>query len=104
MLSLIPKHAVTLYNLSCAESLLGNKSKAIIALKSAVEDGGYNNVEHLIKDEDLTNLHDMPQFQELVQSLQKDNSTEETNAMETDKPNDDMIDDWTQVNKSGMRM
>jgi len=97
MLSLVPKHAITLYNLSCAESLLGNKSKAVIALKSAVEEGGYNNVEHILKDEDLSNIRDMPQFQDLVQSLQKNSSTEE--AMETDKPKDDMIDDWTQLEK-----
>jgi len=72
MLLLVPKHAVTLYNLSCAESLLGNISQAIAALKSAIEDAGYSNLDHMEKDPDLNNIRDVPEFQQLVQVLKKD--------------------------------
>jgi len=91
MLAIIPKHAITLYNLSCAESLLGNKEEAIKTLKIAIEEGGYSNVDHMIKDEDLSNIREMPEFQQLVHSLQKNLKT-----MEIDKPID-IMDDWTKV-------
>jgi len=77
MLSLIPKHAITLYNLSCAESLLGNKKNAIDILKSAIQDGGYSNVEHMMSDPDLTNIRDEPEFKNLVASLQPQEKMEE---------------------------
>jgi len=85
MLTIVPKHAVTLYNLSCVESLLGHTKEAVKFLQSAIVDGGYNNVEHMMKDEDLANIRDTPEFQELVQSLQK-----------TEKA-DEIMRDWTQV-------
>jgi len=100
MLELIPKHAVTLYNLSCAEALLGNTSEALKNLRAAIFDGGYSNVEHMEKDEDLATIRDTPEFKELVNSLKKEEPViiEESQTMES-IASPDIMQDWTNVDE-----
>jgi len=69
MLTLIPKHAVTLYNLCCVESLLGNVREALATLKNAILEGGYSNYEHMEKDSDLDNIRNTPEYRQLLETL-----------------------------------
>jgi hypothetical protein len=117
MLQLVPKHAITLYNLSCAESLLGNVKEGLETLKSAIA-AGYSNFEHMMRDEDLTNVRATPEFKDLVDSLQpkeepkaeeqpKEQPKEEQpkEQPKEEKPKEvpavpnTIEDDWTQVEK-----
>ena len=56
------------YNLACAHALVGQKDKAIAQLERAVE-LGYDNAQHLLRDDDLENLREMPAFEALYQRL-----------------------------------
>lgn len=60
-----------LYNLACIYARLEMKDKAIEALQQAV-DTGYDNLVHARKDYDLHILHEMPEFQTLIESLAAD--------------------------------
>jgi len=93
MLTIIPKHAVTLYNLSCAEALLGNTKEALAALRAAIFDGGYNNVDHMEKDDDMASIRNTPEFQELVSALKTGKSQEE----EMDPEESAILQDWEKV-------
>ena len=68
MLAIVPKHPVALYNLACAEALLGRGEAAINALKEAVA-AGYSNVTHMISDADLASLHRQVEFNSLVEQM-----------------------------------
>jgi hypothetical protein len=80
MLEIIPRDAVTLYNLSCAESLLGNIKEALHWLKQSIIEG-YRNFEHMMKDQDLENLRKSPEFKELLETLNVIPKTEENNSI-----------------------
>jgi len=82
MLEIIPKHALTLYNLSCAESLLGNSKEAVKRLRDAVI-AGYRNFEHMMKDEDLENIRSTSEFQELQSELEQYDDYEDIPELET---------------------
>jgi len=94
MLTIIPKHAITLYNLSCAEALLGNAKEALSALRDSIV-AGYSNFEHMEKDEDLANIRNTPEFQELVSTLKKGSSPE---PEELDPEKSAILQDWQEVN------
>lgn len=68
--SLRPHDPVAIYNLSCDYSLLGQYTEAIQSLHRAIR-AGYRDVEHLMADTDLSPLHRHPEFEALVQQLQK---------------------------------
>jgi len=68
LLVLDPEDHRTLYNLACAESLLGNVHEAIASLRSAVQ-FGWNNLSHMLVDADLANIRQTEAFQQLVQTL-----------------------------------
>jgi len=68
MLEIVPNHPVTLYNLACAEALLGRGEAAIRTLKEAVA-AGYNNVSHMISDADLASLQPHVEFRSLVEQM-----------------------------------
>jgi hypothetical protein len=91
MLTIIPKHAVTLYNLSCAEALLGNTKDALNTLRSAIFDGGYNNVEHMEKDEDLASIRDTQEFKQLVSTLKHQPQED------MDEEKSEILKDWENV-------
>lgn len=59
----------TYYNLACAYCKLHKTDEAIVALEKAVN-YGYQDVDWILKDSDLSNLRDNPRFQELVKKLQ----------------------------------
>jgi tetratricopeptide (TPR) repeat protein len=117
MLEIVPKHAVTLYNLSCVESLLGNIKESIEALRNAIY-AGYNNLAHMEKDEDLNNIRETPQYQDLVQTLKKveEPAPKEETIVTKEAPKEEKAtppkeepiqvdsnlieDDWTQVNST----
>jgi Flp pilus assembly protein TadD len=56
------------YNLACSYSLLGRTNEAINALRHAIE-LGYWDIDHLLMDPDLTGLHDIQEFQDLLSDL-----------------------------------
>lgn len=53
--SLRPEDGVVFYNLACSYSLLNRLEEAFAAIKSAIEKG-YDNIDYLFQDKDLTNL------------------------------------------------
>jgi C-terminal processing protease CtpA/Prc len=53
------------YNLACAHSLMGRKREALANLGLAVE-AGFSDLELMVKDPDLENLHEEPRYEELV--------------------------------------
>jgi len=69
MLEIVPGHTVALYNLACAESLLGNVKEALATLENAIN-AGYNNLEHMLSDKDFNNIKDTDGFRQLVAKLE----------------------------------
>jgi len=89
MLEIVPKHAVTLYNLSCAEALLGNTKEAVKRLRDAIFDGGYRNFDHIDQDEDLENIRSTEEYQELLKEVKSNEQVElptATPPAEPEKP------------------
>ena len=58
------------WNAACASSLVGQRAAALRYLKQAL-DRGFDDLERLLASEHLTNLHDMEEWQALVQRLEK---------------------------------
>jgi tetratricopeptide (TPR) repeat protein len=65
LVSLKPRDPLAHYNLACSWSLLEKPSRAVAALKKAI-DLGYRDVEHMEQDPDLENLRSDPRWDELV--------------------------------------
>lgn len=63
-----PNDPTVVYNLACSYSLLGRANEALGALRRAIQ-LGYWDVDHLLIDPDLSNLHDVPEFQSLLEAL-----------------------------------
>jgi len=70
MLEMVPNHMVTLYNLACAESLLGNVKEAIHTLDKAVN-AGYRDLTHMINDHDFENIKNTEGFKQIVEKLKR---------------------------------
>jgi len=70
MIDLAPQNPLPHYNLACAEALLGEVTESIASLKTAIE-VGYSNLSHMIQDTDLNILHNLPEFQDLVEMLRQ---------------------------------
>jgi tetratricopeptide (TPR) repeat protein len=77
LLNLNPTNSIANYNLACAESLLGNISSALSALKTSIENG-YRDAVHMSTDPDLESLHGQPEFIALVQMAQHSGREEAT--------------------------
>ncbi len=58
---------LTWYNLSCSYSLLSRIDEAAQALRKALI-LGYSDIAHLLRDTDLNNLRQFPQFRQLLES------------------------------------
>jgi len=70
ILNLVPGDKIALYNLACAESLLGNVTEAIATLEQSI-DAGYHDLSHMINDPDFNNIKDTEGFKKLVKKLEK---------------------------------
>jgi len=66
--ALAPDDAMVHYNLACSLCLIGNKQESLDALERSVE-LGYDDLEHLLQDEDLMDLNEEPRFQALADRL-----------------------------------
>jgi TolB-like protein/Flp pilus assembly protein TadD len=65
-LELAPNDSLMLYNIACLYARLGDKPKAIAALREAVA-AGVTNFQWWQRDPDLNSLRDDPEFQEMAQ-------------------------------------
>ncbi len=63
---LVPHDPLAKYNLACALARQSKTADALAALTRAIE-LGFNQTEYLQKDEDLTSLHELPEFVKLVE-------------------------------------
>jgi len=63
------KDPLTLYNLACAEALLGEKERALTHLSASVENG-YANLAHMKADSDLESLRVLPGYVALVNKME----------------------------------
>lgn len=63
-----PQCATVMYNLACSQALLNQKADAIEALRRAVE-LGYDDIDFLLADTDLSALHGLTEFQRMVACL-----------------------------------
>lgn len=70
LVRLAPDNPIVHYNLGCSQALLGDKDDALASLRQAVE-LGYDDVEYLVSDEDLSSLRDDAGFQTLVRELEE---------------------------------
>ncbi len=68
LVQLAPENSTVHYNLACSLSLLGRPNEAIQALERAVE-LGYDDAEHLLRDEDLASLRGESRFNDVVRRL-----------------------------------
>jgi len=65
LVALRPRAPVAFYNLACSYSLLKQATRAITALKTAIE-LGYDDVDHMLVDPDLENLRQDPRWNDLM--------------------------------------
>lgn len=66
LVEILPEDGTVHYNLACSYALLGLKDQAFEALKRALS-LGYDDLEHLLQDEDLVGLRGDPRFKELLE-------------------------------------
>jgi len=74
-LMMFPEHSIALYNLACAESLMGHNTDALYYLKKAVQ-SGYKKWQRMELDTDFDNIRSDPEYQNLISSLKKETETE----------------------------
>ncbi len=65
-----PKDSLILYNAACTYGLLNMKPEALATFKRAIE-AGYRNPEWAARDNDLTCLHNDPEFHRLIKEHQQ---------------------------------
>lgn len=68
LVGLCPGESTFHYNLACSLALLDRNEEALDALREAIA-RGYDDREHLERDEDLARLRGLPEFEELVALL-----------------------------------
>ncbi len=66
--TLRPDSQLVLYNLACSLALTGQADEAMDALRRAIE-LGYEDVAHMLQDEDLVSLHGDARFTRLLERL-----------------------------------
>ena len=72
LIGICPKEPTFQYNLACSLSLLDRPDEAIEALRRAV-DLGYDDWEHLERDEDLQKLRSRDEFQQVIAKGREEN-------------------------------
>jgi tetratricopeptide (TPR) repeat protein len=85
MLEIEPNHVIALYNLACAESLLGNVEESLKILEKSIEHG-YHDLEHMLNDNDFINIRDTPRFTQIINSLQQKLFSQSSNEKPEEKP------------------
>lgn len=70
LVKLNPTNAIAHYNLACSYALKNETEKALSHLKQAFK-LGYDDIDHTHKDSDLKNLHQLPEFKELIKSYKR---------------------------------
>jgi len=91
MLEIYPNHIIALYNLACAESLLGNVEESLKTLEKSIE-AGYHDLEHILNDNDFINIRDTPRFTQIINALQQklfSQSSNEKSENPEEKPEKD---------------
>jgi len=68
-----PENPMHHYNLACSYSLKNQLNPAFHALKQAI-DLGYDDLEWLLQDDALNNLHEHPSFLALVEQIRRTSS------------------------------
>ena len=63
----VADHPMIAYNLACTHALMGDADQALSWLKIAME-GGYNDVEHILKDDDLASIRDTEEFRDMLKT------------------------------------
>jgi len=113
MLEIKPNHMIALYNLACAESLLGNVNEAIVTLERAI-DAGYADLFHMLNDSDFNNIKNSDGFNNLVKKLEKglfpekestktedqnvkDNNEEKQDIKKEEDPMENVLDTLEQI-------
>ncbi len=71
LIGICPSEPTFHYNLACSLSLLSRLEESLAALRSAIE-RGYDDWEHLERDEDLSNLRTHDEFQLLIEAARGD--------------------------------
>ncbi|MCH7884665.1 MAG: hypothetical protein IIC01_05380 [Planctomycetes bacterium] len=66
ILELDPHDMGTMYNVACLHCLLGHKKHACVWLGKAI-DAGYNDVNHMLSDDDLASIRDTERFRRLIE-------------------------------------
>jgi len=93
LLELWPRHALSHYNLACAEALLGHSDSAVQSLIRSI-DFGYQNLAHMLKDSDLDSIRTHPGYLEVVETLKKAGKKQEVpvvNESESKKMEENLI-------------
>jgi len=70
MLEMRPNHTLPLYNLACAEALLGNVEESLVNLRKAIE-FGFNDVEHIKNDKDFIDVRENKEFKQIIGELEE---------------------------------
>jgi C-terminal processing protease CtpA/Prc len=70
-IALLPEWPDTLYNLACYQSRAGQVEQAQATLQEALRLGAAISSDQLSQDADLVSLHNQPAFQQLVETLRK---------------------------------
>jgi tetratricopeptide (TPR) repeat protein len=65
-----PENPIVHYNLACSLSLVGEVSESLQAIRQAIR-LGYDDLQYLTRDPDLTNVRQDARFNELVKELRK---------------------------------
>jgi tetratricopeptide (TPR) repeat protein len=68
LLQLRPEDPIILYNLACSYSLLNDIEKALSVIKLAIR-CGYDDLNHLEQDNDLTNLRSDQRFRDFITGI-----------------------------------
>jgi len=66
----LPESPLVRYNLACSLSLVGRSLEALDALERSIA-LGYDDIEHMLVDEDLLSLHKEVRFQRLLKRLSR---------------------------------
>jgi len=67
---LVPENPTVHYNLACSLALLGRHESALASLERSIQ-LGYDDLPHMLADEDLAVLREEPRFQQLLARLSK---------------------------------
>eukprot|EP01129_Flabellula_baltica_P005247 TRINITY_DN1884_c1_g1_i1.p1 TRINITY_DN1884_c1_g1~~TRINITY_DN1884_c1_g1_i1.p1 ORF type:complete len:382 (-),score=114.71 TRINITY_DN1884_c1_g1_i1:47-1135(-) len=69
-ITIIPDHMTALYNLACADSLLGDVQSSVDHLEKAIN-AGFRDFTHLLKDADLDNLRNSEAFERIANKIRE---------------------------------